>query len=233
MTRPNMADHEVWGGLILERLDAIPLPAALKPFVARFRLEHTKLGAAADAADAMRDARDLALEELGSADAALDASIEKLADALVGAGLADRTRPFAKFSRVTPSDLTKLAYANEAKEARALVKRIKAKKPTGDLAKALAACGKAIDGVERALKATAVPQAKYAKALAARDAELLAWNKALSILKKHAAAVWDEEDATVRAIFAHPTRIQRPRAHRGPVKANGAPSPEPPQPEAG
>jgi hypothetical protein len=145
----------------------------------------------------------------------------------VGAQLAPRNHPFQGFSRHSPTDLGALAWATEAKEALALVAKVRQKKPPKQVATQLSKVEKDARAVERALKAAARPQARYGTTLAARDALLPAWTKAMSKLKKHAAAAWDEDEATYKAIFAPPERVQAPapRRRRTPAPADGTPRP--------
>jgi hypothetical protein len=117
----------------------------------------------------------------------------------------------------------------EVREVRAMVAKIAKAKPASDIAKASAACAKAADAVERALRGLPGPQSAYVKALGARDALLLTWQKALSRLRKHAAAAWDDDPATVKAVFSPPDAVVAPVKRRAKKAANGAsPSPAPP-----
>ena len=179
-----------------------PVPVLLLPITIR---------QASSSAEEARSSRDSIYETISSADAALDASLLVLADRLVAAGLGARKNPFASFSPHSPARLTDLPYATELKEARALLKRIAAKKPAADVQKQVATCSKAADAVEKALASLSRPQSLYQKALAARDGLVLAWTKALSRLKKHAAATWDDDVATYRATFAPAAHLQAPK----------------------
>jgi hypothetical protein len=170
---------------------------------------------------------------VGTQDGVLDAAVLVLADKMVGAGLGTRVKPLARFTKHAPSELTDLAYADEVREVRAIVAKIGKAKPASDVAKAVAACAKAADAVDKALRALPGPQSAYVKALGARDALLLTWQKALGRLKKHAAAAWDEDPSTLKAVFAPPDAVVAPvkrrakKADRSP--SNGAsPSPAPP-----
>lgn len=188
------------------------------------RSSHTGFDAAAAAAERAREARDAALDDVGDADDALDARIDDLATELVGARLGSRQNPLEAFSRHTPSALVALPYATEAKEVASIVAKIAKKRPPAPVAKAAAASGKAAKAVDAALKALTKPQAAYTKALAARDALLPALNKAIRKLKKHAAAAWDEDEATYKAVFARPAAVQAPTKRSGPRSAPEAAS---------
>jgi hypothetical protein len=67
------------------------------------------------------------------------------------------------------------------------------------------------------------PQAAFAKALAERDALLPEWSKALRTLRKHAAAAWDEDDGTYKALFAPLGAVQAPKKRRAKTKPAEAP----------
>lgn len=153
-----------------------------------------------------------------------------LADRTVGAGLGKRQNPFAGYSKHSPSQLTSLAYADEPKAARELVAAILKKKPPSDVAKVAAKVVKDAAALDAALSRLTKPQAAFAKALADRDALLPAWTKALRRLKKHAAAAWDEDEGTYKALFAPLGAVQAPKKRRSrakPVEAAAAEAPAP------
>jgi len=239
MGKSNHADHQTLGNVILDRLAGVAVPAALKPFVSGFKATHASLVAASAAAELARGNRDAALSAVGAADDALDAAVGVLADKIVGAQLGSRKNAFKPFSKHSPSQVTGLAYAAEAKEVLAIVSKVKKAKPTADVTKAAATCAKLSAGVTTALSKLSAPQLAYNKALAARDALLPGWTKALDQLKKNAAAVWFEDPATYKAVFAPPEKVQAP-VHARPKKVKAAPatsatpatSAEPPAPAA-
>jgi hypothetical protein len=210
MARKSTADQQAQGDVVLERLAGVTVPASLKAFVAGFRKAHASLASASGAADAARTARDASLHAVGAADATLDAAVDVLADKLVGAQLGNRQKPFKAFSKYRPSDVTSMPYATEVKEVLSLVAAIKKAKPHADVAKASAACQKLAGGVTTALSGLSKPQLAYSKSLAARDALLPGWTKALDQLKKNAAAVWFDDTATYKAVFAPPEKVQAP-----------------------
>jgi hypothetical protein len=218
-------DHLTLGDVILERLGATTIPAAVKKHVLDFKKSHAALAGANAAAETARGARDAALAAVGDADDALDAAIGVLRDKMIGAGMGNRTNPFSGFSSLTPTELTTIGYAREVKELRALAAKVKKAKPAADVAKQLAACEKLATGVETALAKLTKPQLALAKAMAARDALLPEWTKALGKLKRNAEAAWFEDRATYKAIFAAPSPVQETKkAKRAPKKANGAPA---------
>ena len=209
-----ITEYRAHGNAILERLSGVDIPSALKPRVAAFKTTHGAFEAAAREAEAKRALRDNALEAVGAADDKLDTSIETLAEKATGAQIGKRLAPLAAFTKHTVHQLTSLAYKKEADEVLALAGKIAKAKPPKDVTKAAAACAKDAKGVQTALKGLVKPQAAYAKALAARDALLPDWTKALRTLKKIAAAVWVEDEATYKAIFAQLDAVQAPKAKR-------------------
>jgi hypothetical protein len=142
-----------------------------------------------------------------------------------------RQNPFKAFSRLGPSAVTRLPYADEVKEVLAIVARVTKSKPrpSADVAKAAASCQKLAAAVTAALSSLSEPQLAYSRSLAARDALLPAWTKALDQLKKNAAAVWFDDPATYKAVFAPPEKVQAPVHARGKKKAKApAAAPAPP-----
>ncbi|HEY3820925.1 MAG TPA: hypothetical protein VGL81_27365 [Polyangiaceae bacterium] len=230
MSKSNHADHQTQGDVILQRLAASAVPSALKGVVAAFKTAHAALTSAGAAAESARAARDVALASVGAADDALDAALEVLANTMVGAQMGSRKNPFAGFSKHAPSVLTNLAYATEVKEAQALTAKVKKAKPAADVAKAAGACDKLAAAVTSALSKLSKPQLAYSKSLAARDALLPGWTKALNQLKRNAAAVWFDDAATYKAVFAPPERVQAPVRERAKKKAAPPVLPAPAKP---
>jgi hypothetical protein len=232
MARKSTADQNAQGDVVLVRLAAVPVPPGLKAFVAAFKKQHAALTAASRAADVARTSRDAALSAVGAADDALDAAVGVLADKIVGAGIGSRQKPFKAFSAYSPSVLIGLAYAVEAKEVLALSAKVKkAAKGNADVTKAAATCEKLSAGVTSALGKLSTPQLSYSKALAARDALLPGWTKSLDQLKKNAAAVWFDDPATYKAVFAPPEKVQAPvhaRARKAAAPAPAAAAPAAP-----
>jgi hypothetical protein len=226
MARKSTAEPPTDGDVLLHRLASMPLPASLKKVAAEFKNAQTALNLASDAARVARGDRDAALAAVGVADDALDAAVNVLGEKIALAQMGTRANPFAKFGALAPSAVTALPYADEVKEVLALLAKVKKAKPAPDVAKAVAACEKQARGVSAALSGLNKPQVVYAKALAARDALLPSWAKALSRLKKTAAAAWQGDEAMYAAMFAPPGRVQLPVTPRGNKddlkKANGA-----------
>jgi len=222
-----VSNQRAHGEAVLGRLDAELLPTALKAPAKEFKNVHRDVESASKATEDARGLRDGALEEVATADAALDGYVDSLADALVGAGMGTRRSPLASFTRRSVSDLVGLAYATEAKEVRALCAAIRKTKPASSVVKVVTQCEKQVAVVERAIAALAKPQASYAKALAKRDALFPEWTRKLARLKRHAAVAWEDEPAMLKAIFAPPGAISAPKAKRRKTTSsvvNGGPS---------
>jgi hypothetical protein len=233
MTR-SIVDYRALGAAIVERLTSTPLPAALKSPASDFRGQHRALEAASHQAEVARAKRDEAIARLGQADEALDESNRRLADKVVGAELGARTRPFARVGGPTLSDLNAMAYADEVKAVRALVKKIEKVKPPAEVKRALADCARRAEAVAQALRALSKPQLDYERALHARDALLPGWERALRRLKRHAAVAWEDDLGTLAAVFAAPPALQRPVRRRAPATPESGPTTpqEHEQPEA-
>ncbi|WP_441289411.1 hypothetical protein ACSRUE_01155 [Sorangium sp. KYC3313] len=227
MSKTNIAENRSYGAAILERLGDVTVPAAVKPHAAAFKQAHAGYEAAAARADAARERRDAALDAVGDADDAFDESVSTLADKTVGAGLGKRQNPFAGYSKHSPSQLTSLPYADEPRAGRELVAALLKRKPPSDVARAAAKLLKDAAALEAALAKLTKPQAAFAKALAERDALLPEWSKALRKLRKHAAAAWDEDEGTYKAVFAPLGAVQAPKKRRSRAKPAEAPAAAP------
>lgn len=212
MGNSNIRDHRAYAAAILARLKG-STPAALRPAAAALRAAHAAFVDLADRADQARGARDDALAKVGAADDALDAAVEALATALVAGG-APRTKPFAAYTKLSPSALVDLAYAEEVRAATALAKAVLADKPAPAAKKAAGELQKRAAAVTAALGALTKPQAAYAKTLGARDAALPELDRALRRLKRYAAAELDEDRAAFDALFAPALAVQAPKKKR-------------------
>ena len=203
--------------------DAAQVPAELVPFLVAFVGTHMAYSAACDAADKGREQRDAALEAIGLADDLLDASVLHLANVLVGADLGDRRNPFAEFAKLTPANLCRQAYANEAGLVRELVKNVLDKQPPAEVTKAANACAKHADAVDAKLLALTMPQALFTGAMKTRDDLLPEWHKGLRRLKVQAAAAWHDQPGTLAMVFAPPPVVTVPRRRKTRAKKAKAP----------
>ena len=232
-TKPNgFSNHLAMGNAILARLGK-KFPPAMKDAVKGFQEAHARFETEAAEADAVRADRDGALQAIARADNTLDKSVLELANVIVAAGLGARKNPFADFSRHPPAQMVDLAYLVEVREVEALltnVNRVKAKAgpaASKELARIIGSCARDVRAVKAAVGAFARPQTIFHEAVAARDAHLLDWTRALSRLKKHAAVAWAADPAAYRALFAEvdgrATAKKRAPTPRGPRPSPSAP----------
>ncbi len=210
----NLIDQHAQGAAVLEKFAQLnDLPAELKPHLDAFGKAHQALEEAARACDEARMARDAALSVAAVADDALDVAVEKLASAVVGAGLGKRTAPFAGLSHFSPANLTRLAYLTEVKEVRVLVAKVAAKGPPQEVTKVIAECLQQAAAVEAGLGKLSGPQADYDRKRAARDEAAMAWSKAYGKLQLRAQVAFEDAPATFQSLFAGPEAVQRPVKH--------------------
>lgn len=214
MARSGLVQYRTQGNVVLERMKGQPVPASVKPALATFSKMHAAYAKASNAVDSARAARDTAMALLSRDDAALDDSIETLAERSVGAGLGSRTQPLAAFTRHSVTRLRNLAYKSEADEVLAMTGKIAKAGVPKNVAAASAKCAKLAKTVLADLATLVKPQAAYDKALAQRDALLPEWTRAYARLKLVAAAAWADDKATYAAVFAAPSDIQAPKPRR-------------------
>jgi hypothetical protein len=214
MARSGIASHRAQGDVIVERLASRKLPKELSAPAKDFRDAHTAYSAAADAVASEEKKRDTALAAVATADAELDAAVESLADAMVGASLGTRKSPFKGFSTHTPSAMKGLAYADEVKAVGELVGNVRDAKPTAAVTKAADACETWAKTVTDRLKAYSLAQTRYSTALDVREGILTQWSRTLARFKKKANGVWADESHTYDAVFAPPDAVRAPVARR-------------------
>lgn len=202
-----LIDHRTLGEVVLERLAEMNVPASLTSHVTAFKSAHTAFEKAAVVAEAAKKKRDEALTLIGNADTELDATIDPLADRMIGAGLGTRRSAFGDASPHSPTKLKALPYQKEVDAVRDLVSNVRAKKPPASVKECLDASSKASD---EAIKALSGPQAAYDRARGARDQLLVAWSRTFAKLRINAKAAWHEEPETFASIFAPPEKVQRP-----------------------
>lgn len=225
MAKRMKSEHRDLGRAVLVRLAERPgVPGGLRPFIALFAEHQRALDVAAATADAARKARDEALAAVAAADAALDTRVDVLANRLIGAELGPRRNAFAPFGEIPPARFKELAYAVEVERVNKLIAAVKKTTPPRSVQEAMSACSAAAVRCARALAALSGPQATYSAALGARDALLPEWTRALEKLRINAKAVWLDEPATYRAVFAPPgidsRRARRRRSRPAPTAAN-------------
>lgn len=229
MSQKNITDHVHIAQAISTRLPSVKLPAMLKPAAKAFGQALSTFQSASDAADAAKEARDAALHDVADADAALDASVDAIANAIPGAGLGTRTAPFKAFSPLSPTEIKELPYAKEPDAVDKVVKKILAKKPAASI---VAACKKATaqgKAVRALLKVYGTKQGAYNQALADRDVELVHVTKATGSLKRRANVAWEDSPSTYKSVFGGPTKVEAPVKKRR-VAKKGAAMPATPAP---
>jgi len=220
-SRPHatITGHRAYGDAVVARARAADFPKDLRGAVRDFAAVHARFETSSVTAENARAARDAALHAVALADAALDARVLVLADTMVAARLGTRIKPFAAFSKHSPSALTDLAYADEVREVLALVAKLSSTKDRS-VAAARRECEKAAAVVKKALGELTAPQSAYTKALGARDELLLGWTKALKKLERRAAVTFEDHPAALRALLAAPDGVQVRTRRREPKKAS-------------
>ena len=81
MANRTVSNQRAHGEAVLERLAAESLPAVLKAPAKEFKQAQREVDSASKATEDARSLRDGALDEVATADAALDALVDSLADA--------------------------------------------------------------------------------------------------------------------------------------------------------
>ncbi|AKF07758.1 hypothetical protein [Sandaracinus amylolyticus] len=206
-----MSAEKTLGDAIVERLGGVPLDARAKGAARAFTAQHKRFAAAEDVSDAKASARSAALTTLGAIDEALDAAVSRLADKLVGEGITKRNAPFAGLSRHSPSELVELGYGNEVREAIALTKAVRKKKPPREVIVACDAVDRLAAKVKSQLPAYDRAHKAWKVAIAERDALLPEWQKSLSRLRVLAKASLIDRPGAYDALVAPPEPIAAPR----------------------
>jgi len=200
----------VRGMVVLDRMDGARLSQRVRRAAEAFRRAHEDyLRGLEEIHDAQADL-DRAGRGVYEADAALDEAILVLADKIVGAQLGSRRKPFASFSRHSPTKITKLAYATELNAVRSLCAKVSRVAPPGEVRVAIRVCLDQADTVEAALRKLSLPRTRFRQRLSALDERIKAWRDGYRRLKTEAAAYWIDDVTTLRAIFARPEPIQHP-----------------------
>lgn len=205
----------------LARLDdraAPKIPGALAPAVKELRAVVVPFIAAAEKAAEALAARDAAFVKVGEADAALDTSIDDLADACVGAKLGKRTKPFEGLSKHSPSALKSLAYKNEVDAVRELLAALAKKNPPAAVKALAAKVQKNATTVQSLLDAVSGPEARYVKARKAREDLVPAVSKAYARFKLRAKAALLDDPGAYEALFSGRVAIQAPPKRKAKAK---------------
>jgi len=226
LTISEVENHKTYGDAVIARLAGAP--ARVKTALRAFAAVHAQYCTADRAVAKAKDARDAALGAIARADNAQDGSIDVLANAIVGAGLGSRAKPFASFTKLSPSELKVLAYATEAKTIGALVASIRKVKPEAAVRAAAENAGKQAGKTAAAIAASTKPNGAYRDAIAARDAFLPSWTLALNRLKKEAAAAWVEDPKRYQNAFAPADRVSAPKKKHAKKEAAAPAAPSAP-----
>lgn len=199
---------------IATRLGERAIPKALEPFARAFTAKQKAHELAANATSAAEDERDSALMDVGDADEALDAAVDRLVDLLPGAGLGTRQQPLKEYGSHNPTQLEALPYAVEPDEVARVVAKVALKKPPASITAAGKACLAAGAKVKARLEVYGSKQTAYLEALRARDALLPDLVKSQRSLKTQGAAAWEGDPGTLAAVFAPPARLVAPKKKR-------------------
>ena len=224
MPNTNITEHRRTAAGLANRLRSTNLPSSLGAAAKAFLAAQKSFEAAATSTDTAQETRDASLALVAKSDALLDASVDTLVNLLPGAGLGTRLQPLKGYSSKTPSELKNMPYADEPDEVDRVVKKILAKKPSPDVVKACKASSACAADVRKKLAAYPSAQAAYTKALSARDGLLPALQKATDSLKRHAAVAWENDAATLKSVFAAPTKVEAPVKKRAKKKVTPKPT---------
>lgn len=210
-----MTTERVLGDAIVGRLKSAKLDARANAAARVFVSAHKRYAGAHDASAKLEATRSQKLAGLGVIDARHDQAASRLADKLVGAGLAKRAQPFRGLSKLSPSELSSLAYARQVVESANLVKAVR-KLPDAprDVIAACDALDRETAALETALPAYDAAHKAWLTGMAVRDAELLAWQKALSRFRVLARASMIDALGAYEALFAPPESIAVPTKAR-------------------
>ncbi len=183
--------------------------------LARFEREHGRYVEAQRMVTAIDLRLRAARARLSRCDAVQDEAVESLARALVGDGHRIR-HPFAAFGARSPSKLSRLPFADEAKAVHQLVRAVarnqRASKRTTQAARVADDAARA---VEQAIIGVEQVEARLRAARHARDAIGRGWHLAYSALKRAALAAGDDGAPEIHAVlFAPPPRVPAKRKRR-------------------
>lgn len=222
MARP-FSNRATYGNAIVSRFTEIGIHKELKADFAAFKAQHGVFVKATAAVEKAEHTYDDAATRIGKLDAARDTTILAIANKLPGAGLGERTRPFARFSRYPPSKLVALPYTAQTIELRSLFAEIRKQSPAKEIAALCDDGEKQNEAVSSALGGLTVPLATLNEARMKRDTAIPDWEKHYRRLKDAAKVAYRDEAGRFAALFAEPDAVlthTRPK-HRK-IKAAGA-----------
>ncbi len=204
----------------------------VKDRLARFKREHRRYADAHARVATIEGRVRAAQQRLSGCDAAQDDAVEALARALVGDGQ-PRRNPFAAFGAPSPSALTRLPFADEAKAVQKLVDLVRLEtplsKPTSEAARKAAEAARA---VERAIVDVKKLEETLHAARVARNAIAHGWHSEYRALKLVARAAAADGAAHLHGrLFPKPVRKRKRRkvaaASGQAATAGGSGSPAP------
>jgi hypothetical protein len=188
-----------FGEALLARLQGAP-PLLAKPGkeLARALAELKKTE---DAVGSAHDQHRDAVRTTAAIDLALHDALDTLATALVASGLSKRERAFAGFSAVNQTQLLDLPYREQSAAVKKLTGAVLKKKPHEAVKEAAAKCAKLAASLDKTLKSRVAPDAQGAKDTRARNAAYVAFEQAVSKLRKFAKAAYADDPAAEVALF--------------------------------
>jgi hypothetical protein len=204
----------VLGSIVLERFADEKVPQSLTAPLKAFTAAHNALKTATTTIEKAHGARTDAEDALVAADKQLSAAFQALANAAVGSGIGTRQKPFASFSKQTPTALTRLGYANKVMAARAIVNKLQNKKLPATVTTAIKNLGVRANAVGTALGAITKPGAALNKAHLSLTPVLATWTASYARLKAFATVAWIDAPQTLKAMFAKPAPVQAPKGKK-------------------
>lgn len=215
----DVSQKRAFGSILIQRFANKKVPATLAAALKAFTTAHNDLKNATTAVAKAHGVLTNADEQLVAADKQLSNAIQTLANAAVGAGVGTRQKPFASFTKKTPSMLVKLGYSNKVTEARALVNKLQAKKLPAAVVAAVKNLDARADAVATSLGGITDPDAALSDAHEDLAPIMTAWSSSYSRLKTLAAAAWIDSPKTFNTVFKKPAPVQAPKPKKTKGKA--------------
>ena len=195
MARP-FSNRATYGNAVVSRFTDIGIASSLKADFAAFKAQHLVFVKATAGVEKAEHGYDDAATKVAKLDVTRDKTILALSDKIPGAGLGDRTSPFARYSKYAPSKLVGLPYAAETIEVRALLTALRKVNPSKEIAALCDEIEKQNEAVDAALGGLTVPLATLNEARTKRDAAIPDWEKQIRRLKDAAKVVYRDANDT-------------------------------------
>ncbi|MEZ4405419.1 MAG: hypothetical protein R3A52_02845 [Polyangiales bacterium] len=193
--------RRAYGAAVLHRFATAEVPSVLRGLIETFAGEQQRYETAVKHVIASRRARDLALAAVSEADAAFDLAVDAAAEAFVRSGLSEAGAPFAGLIHASPADIKAASYKRGADMVRDLSNALAFRTIPASAREALEACVARAKEAESALRALTTPQLAYEQSIAARDALLPSWERALRRLRDATRAQYRDDRAAAEAFF--------------------------------